>query len=159
VGVLLDAMSILDRDVALRILGDGEQRKVLMAKAAALGLSSVSFEGRRTEREIASAYARATAVVMPSTYEGLPLVLLESMAAGAPVVASALPEIVEVAGDAILTVDPVTPETLAVALQRMIDDAALRDRLSCAGIARAESFTWSSTVQELTRLYSEVTAS
>jgi glycosyltransferase involved in cell wall biosynthesis len=156
--VLLDTMNIFDRSVTLRIIGDGEQRDLLTTKAAALNLSTVQFEGRRTEGEVAAAYKRATAVVMPSTHEGMPLVLLEAMAAGAPVVASALPEIVEVAGDAILTVDPVTPETLADVLRRVVDDVGLRDRLSRAAQARAESFTWSTVVADVVRLYTEVAA-
>jgi glycosyltransferase involved in cell wall biosynthesis len=159
VGVLLDAMSILDRDVTLRVIGDGDQRDLLLAKVAALGLTTVRFEGRRTAAEVAAAYARATALVMPSTYEGMPLVLLEAMAAGVPVVVSALPEIVEVAGDTVLTVAPVTPDELAEALRRVIDDSALRDQLSQAAQARAGRFTWGTAVDDVVRLYAEVVTS
>jgi glycosyltransferase involved in cell wall biosynthesis len=155
-GVLLDAMNILGRDATLRIIGDGELQDSLQAKAAGLGLSAVRFEGRRPAAEVAAAYARASALVMPSTHEGMPLVLLEAMAAGVPVVASALPEILEVGGGALLTVDPITPETLAAALRQVLDDPDLRDRLSRAGLARAEGFDWGTVVARVAELYAEV---
>jgi D-inositol-3-phosphate glycosyltransferase len=162
VDVLLDAAAELRHDgrrPIIRIIGDGIERDRLQAKAALLGLSTVVFEGRRTPAEIADAYARATVVVLPSTHEGMPLVLLEAMAAGAPVVASGLSEIVEAGGDAIVTVDRVTPEALAAALQLVLDDESLRDRLSAAGRERAGRYTWAATAATIDRLYAEVRGS
>ena len=73
--------------------------------------------------------------------EGLPVVLIEAMAAGVPVVASHLsgiPELVEndVTG---LTVPPADAIALADAIERLAADPALRDRLACAGRARVEA--------------------
>jgi glycosyltransferase involved in cell wall biosynthesis len=162
VDALLDAVAEL-RDVGqkptVRIVGEGGERDRLRAKAAGLLLSNVVFEGRRTPSEVADDYACATAVVMPSTHEGMPLVLLEAMAAGAPVVASNLPEIAEAGGDAILTVDPASPHALAEALGRILDDAPLRDRLSEAGRRRAARYTWEAVAATIDRLYAEVSGS
>jgi glycosyltransferase involved in cell wall biosynthesis len=162
VDALLYATAVL-RDAArqpiVRIVGDGEERNRLRAKAAHLRLSNVVFEGRRTPAEIAEAYARATVVVLPSTHEGMPLVLLEAMAAGAPVVASHLTEIIEAGGDAIITVDPVAPRALAEALGRLLDDAALQARLSDAGHRRASRYTWEAVTSTIDRLYAEVSGS
>ena len=159
VDALLDAAAELrdaGRQPIIRIIGEGVERARLQAKAARLGLSNVVFEGRRKPDEIADAYARATVVVMPSTHEGMPLVLLEAMAAGAPVVASGLSEIVEAGGDAVVTVDPVTPSALAAALCRILDDASLRDRLSEAGRRRAGRYTWEAVAASIDGLYAEV---
>jgi glycosyltransferase involved in cell wall biosynthesis len=114
--------------------------------------------GRQGAAEIAAAYARATAVVMPSTHEGMPLVLLEAMAAGAPVVASPLPEIVEVGRDAILTADPATPGALAKALAQLLDDANLRASLSAAAADRARDYAWPAVAAKIDELYAEVLA-
>jgi glycosyltransferase involved in cell wall biosynthesis len=162
VDALLEAVAKL-RDVGqkpmVRIVGEGEERDRLQLKAAGLLLSNVVFEGRRTSSEVADDYACATAVVLPSTHEGMPLVLLEAMAAGAPVVASNLPEIAEAGGDAILTVDPLTPGTLAEALGRVLDDPRLRDRLSEAGRTRAGLYTWEAVIATIDRMYTEVSGS
>jgi len=162
VDALLEATAEL-RDAGhrptVRIVGDGGERARLQAKAARLGLSNVVFAGRQTPAEIADAYARATVVVLPSTHEGMPLVLLEAMAAGAPVVASALSEIVEAGGDAILTIDPADPHALASTLRRVLEDPPLRDRLSEAGRTRARRYTWEAVATAVDRVYVEVRGS
>lgn len=160
VGVLVDAVAALrdrGRRVTVRILGDGEERARLQARADRLGLAGfVAFEGRRDAADIAAAYARATAVVLPSTHEGMPLVLLEAMAAGAPVIASGLSEIVEVGADAIVAVDPVTAASLADAIARVLDDPELRSRLSAAARSRAGRYSWETVAATIDELYAEV---
>ncbi len=159
VGALLGAAAVLrdrGRPVRLRIVGDGADRGRLEAQAGALRLPGVVFEGRLDAAQVGDAYRRATAVVMPSTHEGMPLVLLEAMASGTPVVASALPEIVEVGGDAVVTVTTPDPGALAAALTTVLDDRALRDRLSAAGRARAAAFGWPAIASTVDALYREV---
>jgi glycosyltransferase involved in cell wall biosynthesis len=159
VGALLDATAQLrdgGRYPYVRIIGDGKDRAGLQATASRLGLTNIAFEGTRSPAEVAVAYARATAVVMPSTHEGMPLVLLEAMAAGAPVVASALAEMAEVGQDAIVTVDLVVSGALAKALSQVLDDADLRHRLSVAAVARARHYDWAAVVAKVDDLYKEV---
>jgi rhamnosyl/mannosyltransferase len=160
VDALLHATAALraeGRDVRVRIIGDGPERRRLAALTDRLGLAGiVAFDGRRDRDEIQAAYARATALVLPSTHEGMPLVLLEAMAAGTPVVAAALPEIVEVGGDAVLTVEVAAPGALARALGRVLDDAPLRSRLSAAAISRAQDYAWPAVAASVERLYAEV---
>ena len=159
VGVLLAAAGVLrdrGRPVRLRIAGDGEERARLEAYARQLRLPGVVFEGRMDAAEVCRAYRRATTVVMPSTHEGMPLVLLEAMASGTPVVASALPEIREVGGDAVVTVAPPTPEAFADALAAVLDDPGLRRRLAQAGSARAAAFGWPAIARTVDALYRDV---
>ena len=160
VGALLHATAALraeGRDVRVRIIGDGPERRRLEALADRLGLAgTVAIDGRRDRAEIQAAYARATVLVLPSTHEGMPLVLLEAMAAGTPVVAAALPEIVEVGGDAVLTVDVSAPGALAAALGRVLDDAPLRSRLAAAATGRAQAYAWPTVAASVERLYAEV---
>jgi glycosyltransferase involved in cell wall biosynthesis len=159
-GALIAAAAVLrdqGRRVYLRIVGDGEDRARLEEQARSLGLSDVVvFEGRMDAAGVGEAYRRATAVVMPSTHEGMPLVLLEAMASGTPVVASALPEIVEVGGDAVLTVSDPGPDGLANALITVLDSPGLRDRLSAAALTRVAGFGWPAVAGIVDALYREV---
>ncbi len=106
VEVLLEALRELRGRVpgaVLKIAGDGEHRAALERKAAGLGLgSAVTFLGTRDGSQVRTLLAGAAALVVPSIYEGMPLVVLEAMERGVPVVASAvsgIPEVVVGRGD------------------------------------------------------------
>ncbi|GAA2519126.1 glycosyltransferase family 4 protein [Winogradskya humida] len=158
VGLLVEVMAALPPDVCLRIVGDGELREVLERRVAALGLANVRFEGRLSPDQLSPLYQRATAVLMPSTHEGLPLVLLEAMAAGAPVVCSALPELVEAGGDAVVAVAPLTPGKLAAVLLDLLGDPARRERLSHAARTRAAGYGWTEVAARVDAVYAQITA-
>jgi glycosyltransferase involved in cell wall biosynthesis len=81
------------------------------------------------------------------------LVLLEAMAAGAPVVCSALPELVEAGGDALLAVDRPTPERLAAAVRALLTDPERRERLSRAARRRAEGYAWPAVADAVDEVY------
>ena len=86
--------------------------------------------------------ARADVFALSSRYEGFGNVLVEAMACGVPVVATASPgtrEIVAVGADGLL-VDRHEPDALAAALQRVLLDASLRERLSKGARANAQRF-------------------
>jgi glycosyltransferase involved in cell wall biosynthesis len=158
-GALIGAAAVLrdrGRPVRVRIVGDGEDRARLEEQVRALGLPDVVFEGRLDAGQVGEAYRRATALVMPSTHEGMPLVLLEAMASGTPVVASALPEIVEVGGDAVLAVPDPGPASLADALTTVLDSPGLRERLSSAALTRVSAFGWPAVAAIVDGLYREV---
>ena len=119
----------------------------------ALGLDGqVRFVGPVPEADLPALYGGATVFVFPSLWEGFGLPVLEAMAAGAPVVASDRGALPEVTGGAALHVDP-TPEPLAEALGQVLADAALRDRLRAAGLARAAQFSWERTAKETLAVY------
>jgi len=116
-------------DVIFAIAGDGPDRPALEARAAALGLASrVRFLGHR--RDVPALLAVADLFVLPSLYEGLPLSVLEAMAAGVPVVATAIGGTNELVSSATGTlVSPADPRALAEGIRALLadrDGAALR---------------------------------
>jgi glycosyltransferase involved in cell wall biosynthesis len=124
--LLVEAVAELRRrgiDARLTIVGDGPQLADLRALAARLGVGDhVDFAGPVGQHEIAAHYARADVFALPSFAEGLPVVLMEAMASGLPVVASRItgvPELVE-EGVSGLLVAPGRGDELTDALERVL---------------------------------------
>lgn len=91
---------------------------------------------------LAALYRGALALVMPSLEEGFGLPAAEAMACGTAVIASNIPALVEVAGDAALVFDPLSVESITAAMERIAGDDSLRAELASRGRARAAHFTW-----------------
>jgi len=126
--------------VRLAVAGDGPERQPLVALAASLGLADrVDFLGFVDRPGVAGLLEHATAVVMPSRLEGLPLVALEAAWSGRPVVATRAPGLDQavVDGETALVVDA-EPEALAQGLERVLTEPGLAQRLGTGGRARAE---------------------
>ena len=125
----------------LVVAGDGERREALGALCERLGLgSSVHWTGRCSRADVARLRRRAAALVAPSTYEGMPLVVLEAMGDGVPVVASAvsgIPEIV-IDGETGWLVPPERSAALAEALIEAVADPAAARARGEAGRRRLE---------------------
>lgn len=134
---LVRALNRLRSEFSAVIVGDGPERARLEAEIGRLGLEGVVvLAGGRAD--VAAMLARADVFVLASTSEGLPLSILEAMAAGLPVVASSVggvPEAVE-DGETGLLVPPRDPVRLAAALERLLVDPALRRRLGSNGRER-----------------------
>jgi glycosyltransferase involved in cell wall biosynthesis len=112
-----------------------------------LGLQKVvRFEQGVSDERLVELYAEAEAAVVPSLYEGFSLPAVEAMASGCALVVSdtgALPEVVGQSGEAALLVRPGQPGQLAAALEVVLGDSELRERLGAAGRQRAlERFSW-----------------
>jgi glycosyltransferase involved in cell wall biosynthesis len=117
--------------------------------------NAVTVEGHIADDAVVRAYESAVATVYPSLYEGFGLPLIESMAAGTPVIAADLKVTREVAGDAAIFVDPYDCGAIAHAMLQLLDDASLRESLSEAGIRRAAQFTWERSALEHAQVYRE----
>jgi glycosyltransferase involved in cell wall biosynthesis len=102
--------------------------------------------------ELSRLYARAAVVVLPSHREGLPLCVLEAMAHGKPIVATAVGGIPELVEDGVtgLLVQPGDPEGLRAALGRLLADPVLRRRLGRAGRKRVSALCSRDSVAEAT---------
>ncbi len=113
----------------------------LRERATRLGLAAdTRFLGWVTDEELEGLYRSAACFVFPSLYEGFGLPVLEAMARGVPVACSDRGALAEVIDGAAVTFDPDQPQAIADAIERLLVDAAERDRLSGAGRANAARF-------------------
>jgi len=127
VPVLFEALAALCRtrpDVTLTLIGDGPERAALEAGAQAMGIAGMlRFEGYRDADFVADALTRADALVLPSFAEGVPVVLMEAMAARLPVVATAVGGVGELVEHGVsgLIVPPGNADALARAILAALD--------------------------------------
>ncbi|WP_233223553.1 glycosyltransferase [Amycolatopsis sp. CA-128772] len=134
--VLLDAWAAVEGDAVLWLAGDGSLRAELERRSEALG-RRIEFLG--TREDIPDLLAAADVTVLTSDWEGLPLAVLESLAAGRPVVATDVGGIAGVlAGGGGLVVPPGDPAAAAAALNTVLFDPATRDSLAAEGIRAVE---------------------
>lgn len=144
----------------LVLVGEGSERAPLERLAAAQGLTgNVRFLGLR--RDVPRLLGAADMVLLTSVSEGIPLALLEGMAAGLPVVSTAVggvPEVVTDGGEGFLTAAG-DDEGLARAILSLTADAGLRARLGQEGRGRVRrAFAESSMCAAYDRLYQEMLA-
>lgn len=147
-----------DQPIYLWLLGDGELRPAMEQLAQELGVADrVRFWGVRSD--VADILNAADIFVLPSKWEGNPLSVMEAMATGLPVVATAVggvPELVEEGVSGFLTPNE-DADAFTNALQRLVDNAELRRRMGEAALRRArEKFDIRHTVRAYEALYEEI---
>ncbi|MFN8473389.1 MAG: glycosyltransferase family 4 protein [Anaerolineae bacterium] len=154
--LLRAACSVSDATFALA--GDGPEREALETEVRERGLADrVVFLGHRTD--VPALLAQSDLFVLPSLFEGLPLSVLEAMAAGKPVIATAVGGTGEAVtdGETGLLVPPADSAALASAIQRVLSDPALSHRLGAAGQARAQQeFSAETMSRRTTDIYAEI---
>ncbi len=107
----------------------------------------ITEAGYVCEDDMRFLYSGATALVLPSWYEGFGLPVVEAFACGTPVIASDRASLPEVGGDAALYVDPADPDDIAAAMTRLVEEAGLAAELSAKGLARVREFSWDRTAE------------
>ncbi|MGZ4874240.1 MAG: glycosyltransferase family 4 protein [Candidatus Angelobacter sp.] len=156
----------------LRALGKWGDRQLVLAGTEAPGMigadeihetilqlelsESVVLTGRVADEYLPGLYAQASLLVMPSLYEGFGFPVLESMAAGTPVVASNISSLPEVAGDAAILVSPHEVEGLANAIADVLFNPGVAAELRSKGLSRAQQFNWQRTAAETIQVYRSV---
>ena len=142
---LFEAFTLLSRKyprARLRLVGDGPCRVQLEQLAAKLGIAErVEFLGSRSEESTLGEIATADLLVLPSLMEGLPVVLIEAMALGVPVVAprvAGIPELVEDGGTGLLFT-PSNWDALAARAGQLLENAQLRTTLLKQARLKVES--------------------
>ena len=141
-------------DAIAHIIGDGHLRAALEQTARDLGIADrVRFLGTRDDPEVF--YREADLVALTSRNEGTPLTILEAMAAGVPVLATAVGGVPDLLGDDRgVLVPPGDVRAFVAALSRLAGDAALRARLAAAGRAFVrERYAKERLVRDIRELY------
>ncbi len=152
---LLRAVALVDEPVELVVVGDGEERARCEALRDELRLSHVQFVGAQYGAALVTWYEWADLFVLASDREGMPLALLEAMAAGLAVVATDVSELSEQVGGAGLVVAPDEPH-LAGAITSLARDRTLLTQLQDRARARGRSLGWDSVVARLSSLYEDL---
>ena len=159
--VLLRALARDEAPAATRLTlaGDGPEGPVLRRLAKELGLTDrIRFAGALSNEAVRDLMAKAAAFVLPCRQaadgdrDGIPVVLMEAMARGVPVISGDLPTIRELVSDKVsgLMVPPGDPVELALAIARLLTDEALRARLGAGGRARVtEEFSQAVNLERL----------
>jgi glycogen synthase len=159
VGVLLEATARLRSRAQLLLVGDGPERIRLRRAARRLGLEGrVHVTGFVPHRAVPAAMRHADVLVLPSCYEELGSVALEAMQAGVPVVASRTGGIPDAVGDAAALVPAGDPAALAGAIDDVLTDRALAERLVRDGRERVRRFDWTALARDVLDVYAEALA-
>jgi glycosyltransferase involved in cell wall biosynthesis len=142
---------------ALVLVGPlGWHHESLMRELALHGPGEIVMTGSLSEDELDAVYRAADVFVYPSVYEGFGLPVVEAMARGIPTVASTTSSVPEVAGGAAVGVNPRSVREIAHAIESVVSDIDLADRLAARGRAQAERFSWDETARLTLEVYEKV---
>jgi glycosyltransferase involved in cell wall biosynthesis len=158
--ILVDAIARTTTRPSLLLAGSGPAAKQLQAQVAERGLTArVEFLGEVPRERVKCLLRGATAVSMPSRFEGNPLIALEAMQAGAPLIASAIPGLPEelVHGVTGILVPPEDPIALARAIDQIVSNSAEAERLGHAAAEASRAFpSWDAVADAVLAVYQQV---
>ncbi len=137
-------------DCDLHIVGYPEEYLIQLAAKFEVRLH---WHTRITDRELVDLYAAATLVTFASAYEGFGLPVIEAQAVGCPVITSTCCSLPEVAGDGALFVEPGNVQELRSAVQRVLQEPALRDSLIERGRRNVARFNVRKIASEYLAIY------
>lgn len=101
-------------------------------------------------------YNLAIALVFPSFYEGFGIPPLEAMKSGCPVIASFSSSIPEVVDDSALLINPAKPEEIAAAMEKLIKNEDLYEKLQNRGLIQARKFSWEKSAKKLMEIFEKI---
>jgi glycosyltransferase involved in cell wall biosynthesis len=151
------ASSMLRNDFDLVCFGGGEltaKEKDLFQRLALASGSVRQVSG--DDASLAEYYKLASAFIYPSLYEGFGIPPLEAMSFDCPVVCSGVSSIPEVVGDAAEMFDPYEPDSIRMAIERVVSDDVLKQALIARGRERIKLFSWRRCAQETLDVYRRV---
>jgi glycosyltransferase involved in cell wall biosynthesis len=156
---LLKAFAILVKSVSnvqLYLVGNGLLKDQLEEFCIHHNLNSVRFLGRLPHVDALEYIANSDIFILTSVEEGMPTVILEALALGKPVIATAVGGIPEIVKDGIngILVPPKSPEPIAKALDRLLSNSGLRRKLGRAAAESVKDYAWSKTTEKYEEVYS-----
>lgn len=159
---LLEAVrQVRDRNgIRLNLVCPGTKNEhwpVISRRINKLGLQTQAiFPGYVSPLELRALFRLAQFVVFPSLFEGAGLPVIEAFQEGVAVTCSDIPPLREYGGDAVLTFDPQSADSIAASLLGISRDEGLREQLRARGKERARLFTWERTGRTYRALYRKV---
>jgi glycosyltransferase involved in cell wall biosynthesis len=157
---LFQAVAELNKfqNVSVTVIGELKKDGDLVKLIRRLGIGHcIHFTGRIGNGEFVRQYARATAAVVPSVYEGFGLPVGEAMACGVPVISTTGGALPEVVGDAGILVKPADSRALAGAIRDLLNNPLRAKELGMAGYRRVHKhFTWKKAAEKTVSAYREV---
>jgi glycosyltransferase involved in cell wall biosynthesis len=118
----------------------------------------IRFAGWVNDDVLEGLYREAACLVFPSLAEGFGLPVLDALVRGTPVACSNASSLPEVAGDAALYFEPTDTGAMAAAIERLLKDDDLRERLRAAGPPQAANFSWARTAAGTLESYDKALA-
>ena len=116
-------------------------------------VNDIILTGYAEEQDLPALYRSATALVYPSLFEGFGLPPLEAMACGTPVITSNNSSLPEVVGEAGLLINALDENSIGQSILQICSDDALRNKLSKAGLERAQFFSWREAARKTLAVY------
>ncbi|GAA5123424.1 glycosyltransferase family 1 protein [Alloalcanivorax gelatiniphagus] len=152
---LIRALALVEEDVRPRLVITGARGEDPLAPVVAdTGMGEwVDLRGWVDDDELTDLRSRARAMAFPTLAEGFGLPILEAMADGLPVIASDLPVLREVGGDAALWFDPLDLGSIADALRTVATRPEILPGMSAAGLEQASHFTWDKVARETLEVF------
>jgi glycosyltransferase involved in cell wall biosynthesis len=163
VDLLIDAFARVRSRVPnaiLRVAGSGDSELGLTEQVKKLNLTEcVVFEGFVDEHRKLELFQEAWVSVVPSEAEGWGITIIESNACATPAIAFAVPGLREAIVDGVSGLLVPQDEDLAVAIERVLTDAALRKKLTEGAVARAQEFSWDASAAQMLSYLSDLASS
>jgi glycosyltransferase involved in cell wall biosynthesis len=154
---LLTAVRAVARIDGLRLISVGMRTPYeddVRREIERLGVGArVELRGYASDESLLALYGQACALIFPSRYEGFGLPPLQALAAGLPVVASRIPVLEEVLGDAVLYASPGDDAAFASALETILAGGQAVEQRVARGRARAATFAWPAVAEKMMSVY------
>ena len=156
---IIQAMTLLPKEMELPlvIVGGGKAYKEQVLQfIKKQGYEKYVYFIRPENEDLPFIYQKATLFVYPSVYEGFGIPIIEALFSETPVITSNCSSMPEAAGPDALLIDPKQPEDLAQAIDKVLSDDALRERMIKKGYAYAQQFKGEPLTKQLVEIYQSV---
>jgi glycosyltransferase involved in cell wall biosynthesis len=142
--------------ITVTFVGDGPLRSTIERRLRSCPAEVEFIRSHVAHDKLADLYRAADVLVLTSPREGSNQVVLEAMACGTPVVATDVPGIRDVVGDAAILIPARDPRAVAASLARVARDAALVATVRARGLRQATKFTWDEIAAQIDGVYTKV---